>query len=137
MTKMIHLDMYPFSICLGVKQESHHKMQRLVRRHRWRHLDCSTLNLDALGVVHAALDEKDEPCGLALMHLGDEITHALIAHEIVHLVSAICEFVHMKFDFDNDEPVAYLTGWLSNEIYKALKAWKVRIRVRPRVDIKA
>lgn len=40
-----------------------------------------------------------------------------IAHEIVHIKNYIYEDCAMSLDVINDEPEAYLTGWLFNEIY--------------------
>jgi hypothetical protein len=48
-------------------------------------------------------------------------SHSGIAHEAVHLVNHIFRDRHMLLDTENDEPQAYLTGWINNEIYKALK----------------
>jgi uncharacterized protein YlbG (UPF0298 family) len=43
-----------------------------------------------------------------------------IAHEIVHLKNHIYLDCAMELDRNNDEPEAYLTGWLFEEIYKFL-----------------
>lgn len=43
-----------------------------------------------------------------------------IAHEVVHLKNYISLDCAMELDRYNDEPEAYLTGWLFNEIYKFL-----------------
>jgi hypothetical protein len=47
--------------------------------------------------------------------------HETIAHEVVHLVNRIFDDRHMKLDAINDEAQAYLTGWVTNEIYKRRK----------------
>jgi len=44
-----------------------------------------------------------------------------IAHEIVHIKNHIHLDCAMKLDIYNDEPEAYLTGWLFDEIYEFLK----------------
>jgi hypothetical protein len=44
-----------------------------------------------------------------------------IAHEIVHLKNAIYLACAMEVDIYNDEPEAYLTGWLFDQIYNFLK----------------
>lgn len=44
-----------------------------------------------------------------------------IAHEIVHLKNYIYLDCAMDLDRYNDEPEAYLTGWLFDEIYNFLK----------------
>lgn len=44
-----------------------------------------------------------------------------IAHEIVHLKNHIYQDCAMELDRFNDEPEAYLTGWLFDEIYSFIK----------------
>lgn len=44
-----------------------------------------------------------------------------IAHEIVHIKNYIYLDCAMELDRFNDEPEAYLTGWLFDEIYNFLK----------------
>ncbi len=44
-----------------------------------------------------------------------------IAHEIVHIKNNIYLDCHAELDRVNDEPEAYLTGWLFDEIYKFLR----------------
>ena len=46
---------------------------------------------------------------------------SLIVHESVHVVNFIYQHVGMKLDIINDEPQAYLTGWVFNEIHKFLE----------------
>lgn len=40
-----------------------------------------------------------------------------IAHEVVHLVNFIFHDRGVNLDLINDEPQAYLTGWLFNKIF--------------------
>lgn len=54
----------------------------------------------------------------------ENVDCSLIAHEVVHLVNAIYAERHMKLDIHNDEPQAYLTGWITEQIYKTLKTYK-------------
>jgi len=44
-----------------------------------------------------------------------------IAHEIVHIKNYIFLGINAKIDLHNDEPEAYLTGWLFDNIYEFLK----------------
>jgi len=46
---------------------------------------------------------------------------SVIAHETVHLVNSIFLKCGIQLDRVNDEPQAYLTGWIVNEIDKFLK----------------
>lgn len=43
-----------------------------------------------------------------------------IAHETIHIKNLIFLDCAMELDRHNDEPEAYLTGWLFDEIYKFL-----------------
>lgn len=45
--------------------------------------------------------------------------NSLIAHEVVHLVNWIFKDACISLDIINDEPQAYLTGWVTEQIYKA------------------
>lgn len=49
------------------------------------------------------------------------VTSKIIAHEAVHIVNDIFNRVHIKLDLDNDEPQAYLMGWVVEQIHKAVK----------------
>jgi hypothetical protein len=47
-----------------------------------------------------------------------------IAHEIVHIKNYIFLGINAKVDLHNDEPEAYLTGWLFDQINNFLKQQK-------------
>lgn len=53
--------------------------------------------------------------------LFSNLDKAVIAHETVHLVNHIFEDRYIEVDTKNDEPQAYLTGWIFDNVYKALK----------------
>lgn len=44
----------------------------------------------------------------------------MIAHECVHAANMIFEHVGAKIDLDNDEPYAYLVGWLVKQVHNSL-----------------
>lgn len=46
---------------------------------------------------------------------------SIIAHEVVHIVNYIFEDCGIHLDRINDEPQAYITGWLFREIEKVIK----------------
>lgn len=48
----------------------------------------------------------------------DCISPGLIAHESKHLVNEIFIEIHHKLSRKNDEPEAYLLGWIVEEIFK-------------------
>lgn len=47
-----------------------------------------------------------------------------IAHEVVHIKNNIFLGINAKVDLHNDEPEAYLTGWLFDQINNFLKTFK-------------
>jgi hypothetical protein len=49
-----------------------------------------------------------------------------IAHEIVHIKNYIFLGINAKVDLHNDEPEAYLTGWLFDQINNFLKPFKTK-----------
>lgn len=44
-----------------------------------------------------------------------------IAHESVHIVNHIFDYHFMQLDLKNDEPQAYLTGWVFDKIHSFIK----------------
>jgi len=50
-----------------------------------------------------------------------KVEWSIISHEVVHIVNAIFLNCGIQLDRNNDEPQAYLTGWIINEIDKYLK----------------
>lgn len=50
----------------------------------------------------------------------ENVSNHLIAHEVVHIVNGIFIEKGIQLDRHNDEPQAYLTAWIFNEIEKFL-----------------
>ena len=50
-----------------------------------------------------------------------KVEWSIITHEVVHIVNAIFLKCGIELDRHNDEPQAYLTGWIINEIDKHIK----------------
>ena len=46
------------------------------------------------------------------------------AHEAVHIVNLVFWHTGSKYDFTNQEPQAYLTGWVCGELHKAFEEFK-------------
>lgn len=57
-----------------------------------------------------------------------KIYHGTIAHEAVHIAHFIMTHSGLIDSFDNDEPKAYLVGWITNQIYKVIKQTKYKIK---------
>ena len=51
---------------------------------------------------------------------SNNIENTIIAHECCHWVNLIFKYNWIKIDLDNDEPQAYLLGWLVWECNKFL-----------------
>jgi len=69
--------------------------------------------------VTLSRDKRGIPIYNVFFHKN--VGHNLLAHEVCHLVNFIFSDRKIKLDILNDEPQAYLTGWVTAEIYKALK----------------
>lgn len=76
-----------------------------------------TKSLEDFGAV-TLKDENDYRHYVVAFESDDR---SIVAHEIVHIVNHIYLDCAMELDTYNDEPQAYLTGWLFNEIDKFLK----------------
>ena len=48
----------------------------------------------------------------------EKLTPGIIAHESVHVASYVSTRAGIEADFDNDEPLTYLVGWITNEAHK-------------------
>jgi hypothetical protein len=47
-----------------------------------------------------------------------KITNGTISHEALHIANMISDAMGVQPDFNNDEPLAYLTEWIVNEVYR-------------------
>lgn len=72
----------------------------------------SVFQKDKRGVTHYMILYNQNP------------SHSTIAHEIVHIVNAIFNDRVMALDAINDEAQAYLTGWITQQVYKFKKSIK-------------
>lgn len=50
-----------------------------------------------------------------------KIENSIIVHECVHLTNQIFNYTCTQLDINNDEPQAYLTGWLFSQCENFLK----------------
>jgi len=51
---------------------------------------------------------------------NNEVTASLIAHEALHVCSIVFKNIRCDYDRDNDEPIAYLLGWIVEQIHKTI-----------------
>lgn len=77
-------------------------------------------DLSSLGAFVCASTDKNKETNFNVFFRTD-VQHDLIAHEIVHLVNAIYVSRCISLDPNNDEPQAYLTGWITGQVYRILK----------------
>lgn len=54
----------------------------------------------------------------------NDVTPSVIAHEALHTVNSIMHDRWIKSDLDNDEPQAYLLGWIVKQCHKTFKITK-------------
>lgn len=73
-----------------------------------------TIDLSNYGAVTMRVPNKHSEYIVAFEYSEGSI----IAHEVVHLVNYIFKDRGVKLDIKNDEPQAYLTGWIFNKIDK-------------------
>ena len=83
---------------------------------------------DKLGAYHG----PDKFHGCAVEHKGKfglfidrkSLTNEVIAHEVYHLTQMIMKYLGAQID---NEPAAYLAGWLTQEVYGLCNKWRERI----------
>lgn len=46
------------------------------------------------------------------------VDYGTIMHEMIHVISAICELRNIAFDTQNDEPIAYLNGYIGQKVFE-------------------
>ncbi len=49
------------------------------------------------------------------------ITHGTITHEVIHACNFLLNERGVKSDYDNDEPMTYLSEWYTDKIYQFMK----------------
>ena len=75
-----------------------------------------TIDLSNYGAVTMRIPDKHSEYIIAFEYSEGSI----IAHEVTHLVNYVFKDRGVELDLNNDEPQAYLTGWLFKEIDKFL-----------------
>lgn len=78
----------------------------------------------------AFVESKKDKKGLAeywMVFDMKELDHTIVAHETVHCANWIFHDINAKPDLINDEPYAYLVGWITKQVYKLATKHKVII----------
>lgn len=52
---------------------------------------------------------------------NSEVNPSIIAHESLYVCSYLFQEIGVEFDEDNDETLAYLLGWVVEQIHKIVK----------------
>lgn len=66
-------------------------------------------------------NNKGKRCFSIVLNFNNKrtkLSHGVIAHESVHIVNFVFDNIGAKQDFNNDEPYAYLVGWVTDQVYK-------------------
>lgn len=66
---------------------------------------------------------KIEKRGGVIIVFGNRkyMTQGTITHEAIHVAFSIMEYIDYKLDYNNQEPLTYLAGWVANCIDKVKK----------------
>lgn len=59
---------------------------------------------------------------------GSTLSHEAVVHEICHLGQCILQHVGVEPDWKNQEPLAYLTGYVGGIILRTLNRWHVPLK---------
>ena len=74
--------------------------------------------------AHSAINKyKGKRAFFIVLNFHDEeaITYGHISHEITHTAEFIAEEAGITADYYENEPVAYIAGWVGNEVYKFIR----------------
>lgn len=61
-------------------------------------------------------DKTNVECVAIIFRSLDDYCTETLTHECVHAAWRVLELVGVKSDVDNQEPLAYLTGWISQHV---------------------
>lgn len=76
------------------------------------------------GSAAMTFDFYDDNYLLVMFDAKEPIDANTICHEVVHIKNRIYHHAGTSNDVDNDEPEAYLSGWLAEQIENAWLEWK-------------
>ena len=57
----------------------------------------------------------------------DILTYGRVVHECAHAADMIFEHINKKADYEDDEHYAYLIQWVSDQVFKSLKFWNIKL----------
>lgn len=96
-------------------------------------LECTRLNLKYKGLnaewdwtaaAMTQLEFYNDNFLLVVIDANHPLCLNTICHEVVHIKNRINDHAGIEHDPDNDEPEAYLSGWIAEQIENAWKEYK-------------
>ena len=63
------------------------------------------------------LTNEDQEGNFVMIFRRNALSYGSVGHEIAHCAGYIAKYLGIRYDPDNDEPFAYLIGWLSDFTY--------------------
>lgn len=70
------------------------------------------------------------PHGGIFLPRNGKLSHGIIGHEVMHLTNFLMSRVGATPDLHNTEPHCYLCQWITDHVYRQLRAWRVRVHYR-------
>lgn len=101
-----------------IKIPIYHGTMILIQTDNWEKLG-KRLNLELSNDTDAFVYK--DPKGRYVACFRSNPSASIIAHEAVHVVNHVYNDSRMMLDPLNDEPQAYLTGWVVDKVCKFLK----------------
>ena len=87
---------------------------------KWVQKKYDTISLEDIGACTFPYPKKSGATRYIMVFYG-ETSPKIIAHEALHVVNDIFKDRYIKLDISNDEPQAYLLGWIVEKCHKFLK----------------
>ena len=71
------------------------------------------------------IDKDDYRCIFIILNpnIKSKINYATLAHETIHTANHIFHMRYIKYDYDNDEPFAYLVEWIMHNAVNFYKKY--------------
>lgn len=121
---VVELKPYPPVLALAFDKQQHDSLQQEFKCSDFGYF-CED-ELDRPVATTFCLSRSNRPFRLLIIELyrHDMIDVSTLAHEAVHVMSYLMEYVGLKYDPDNDEWYAYMIGYIVDEINNAYTAYK-------------
>ena len=128
-TNVIDINPYYAKLIVIIDNDPSKAVTRLNIEHRGIDIDFHGSDLSSACITYERIfkPKGDKFTSLFLVVVFDQaqITPGLIAHEACHVVNAVFKSKGVELDLEQDEPQAYLLGWVVDEIHKV---WKLKYR---------